>query len=149
MDLQIDKYQSLEEAINRVDEALARNAHRQEMVTNKADLKKLLEEEIQLMNNKKKALENLQKAQQKELNSVISDLKKSGFVFDGNELVKDGVTGGTVADRLLDAQNWANSATGSEKEWRKKDTLYLQEKINLYYELVGKVNDTNNYSDNY
>lgn len=147
LDLQIDKYQSLEEAINRVDEALARNAHQQEMVTNKADLKKLLDEEIQLMNDKKKALENLQKAQQKELNSVISDLKKSGFVFDGNELVKDGVTGGTVADRLLDAQNWANSATGSEKEWRKKDTLYLQEKINLYYELVGKVNDTNNEID--
>ena len=147
LDLQIDKYQSLEEAINRVDEALARNAHQQEMVTNKADLKKLLEEEIQLMNDKKKALENLQKAQQKELNSVISDLKKSGFEFNGNELVRDGVTGGTVADRLLDAQNWANSATGSEKEWRKKDTLYLQEKINLYYELVGKVNDTNNEID--
>ena len=66
LDLRIDKYTELEEAIKRAEEALSRNQEAQEAVTTKPELKKLLEQEIELMNKKKAALEKLKQAQIKE-----------------------------------------------------------------------------------
>ena len=142
LDLRIDKYTELEEAIKRADEALARNQEAQEAVTKKADLKNLLDEEITLMNKKKAALQNMQKALLSEQKSIKSYLVKAGLKFDGDELVGDKVTGGSVSDRLKNAQNWANSATGSEKEWRIKDTKYLKAQIDAYYDLMNAIGDT-------
>ena len=142
LDLKIDKYQELEEAINRVDEALTRNQQAQETVTTKAELKKLLEEEVKLMERKKKAIGDLQTALKSEQQSLKKQLEKSGLKFDGDELVGDKKFG-TVAKRLEDAQKWANSAKGAEKEWRKNDVLYLQESIERYYELMNQLGDVN------
>ena len=111
-------------------------------MTTKAELKKLLEQEIELMNKKKTALEKLKKAQIQEQQSLKSYLQRAGLKFDGDELVGDKVTGGSVTDRLKDAQNWANKATGAEKEWRINDTKYLKEKIDAYYELMNSIGST-------
>ena len=150
LDLKIDKFEELEEAIKRAEEALARNEEAQNAVTKKADLKKLLEQEIQLMNKKKDALQKLKNAQVQEQQSLKSYLQRAGLKFDGDELVGDRVTGGSIADRLRDAQNWANRATGVEKERRIADTKYLQKQIETYYDLMnsigstqGKLNDLN------
>ena len=120
------------------------------MVTKKADLAKLLQQEIDLMNKKKDALQKLKDAQIKEQQSLKSYLQRAGLIFNGDELVGDRVTGGSVTDRLKDAQNWANKASGAEKEWRIKDTQYLKEQIDTYYDLMtsigstqGEINDLN------
>ena len=142
LDLNINKFTQLEEAINRAEEALQRNYEAQEAVTKKADLAKLLDQEIQLMEKKKNALEQLRQAQIKEQQSLKSYLQRAGLRFDGDELVGDNVTGGTVSDRLKDAQDWANRATGAEKERRIADTKYLQEQIEAYYDLMNAIGST-------
>ena len=142
LDLRIDKYTELEEAIKRAEEALSRNQEAQDAVTTKAELKKLLEQEIELMNKKKTALEKLKQAQIKEQQSLKSYLQRAGLIFNGDELVGDKVTGGSVTDRLKDAQNWANKASGAEKEWRIKDTQYLKEQIDTYYDLMNSIGST-------
>ena len=142
LDLRIDKYTELEEAIKRAEEALSRNQEAQEAVTTKPELKKLLEQEIELMNKKKATLEKLKQAQIKEQQSLKSYLQRAGLIFNGDELVGDKVTGGSVTDRLKDAQNWANKASGAEKEWRIKDTQYLKEQIDTYYDLMNSIGST-------
>lgn len=142
LDLNIDKFTQLEEAINRVEEALQRNAEAQAAVTKKADLRKLLDQEIQLMEKKKNALEQLRQAQIKEQQSLKSYLQRAKLRFNGDELVGDNVTGGSIADRLKDAQDWANRATGEEKERRIADTKYLQEQIEAYYDLMNAIGST-------
>ena len=142
LDLNIDKFTQLEEAINRVEEALQRNAEAQAAITKKADLRKLLDQEIQLMEKKKNALEDLKRAQIQEQQSLKSYLQKAGLRFNGDELVGDNVTGGSIADRLKDAQDWANRATGAEKERRIADTKYLQEQIETYYDLMNAIGST-------
>ena len=142
LDLNINKFTQLEEAINRVEEALQRNAEAQAAVTKKADLRKLLDQEIQLMEKKKNALEQLRQAQIKEQQALKSYLQRAKLRFDGDELVGDNVTGGTVSDRLKDAQDWANRASGAEKEWRIKDTQYLKEQIEAYYDLMNAIGST-------
>lgn len=148
LDLQIDKFQELEEAINRVSEALERNSYAQQMVGTKAELKGLLEEEIALMEKKQKAIGDLQAEIRKEQQALKEWGERAKLKFDGDELVGDWVTGGSIADRLKDAENWVNSASGAEKEWRKNDTLNLKENIERYYELMNKLGDvTNQYNE--
>ena len=142
LDLNINKFTQLEEAINRAEEALQRNYEAQEAVTKKADLAKLLDQEIQLMEKKKNALEQLKQAQIKEQQSLKSYLQRAGLRFNGDELVGDNVTGGSVSDRLKDAQNWANKASGAEKERRIADTKYLKEQIDAYYDLMNAIGST-------
>ena len=147
LDLKIDKYQELQEAINRVSEALERNQQAQEAVTTKAELKTLLEQELQLMEKKKKAIGDLQSALQSEQQALKARLEKSGLLFDGDELVGDKQYG-TIAKRLQAAQDWANAASGAEKEWRKNDSLYLQEMINSYYDLMNQLGSvTSEYNE--
>ena len=148
LDLEIDKFQELEEAINRVSEALERNSYAQQMVGTKAELKGLLTEEIALMEKKQKAIGDLQAEIRKEQQALKEWGHRANLKFDGDELVGDLVTGGSIADRLKDAQDWANSASGAEKEWRKNDTLQVQENIERYYELMNKLGDvTNQYNE--
>lgn len=148
LDLEIDKFQELEEAINRVSEALERNSYAQQMVGTKAELKGLLTEEIALMEKKQKAIGDLQAEIRKEQQALKEWGHRANLKFDGDELVGDLVTGGSIADRLKDAENWANSASGAEKEWRKNDTLQVQENIERYYELMNKLGDvTNQYNE--
>lgn len=148
LDLQIDKFQELEEAINRVSEALERNSYAQQMVGTKAELKGLLTEEIALMEKKQKAIGDLQAEIRKEQQALKEWGERAKLKFDGDELVGDWVTGGSIADRLKDAENWVNSASGAEKEWRKNDTLNLKENIERYYELMNKLGDvTNQYNE--
>lgn len=148
LDLEIDKFQELEEAINRVSEALERNSYAQQMVGTKAELKGLLTEEIALMEKKQKAIGDLQAEIRKEQQALKEWGHRAKLKFDGDELVGDLVTGGSIADRLKDAQDWANRASGAEKEWRKNDTLQVQENIERYYELMNKLGDvTNQYNE--
>lgn len=148
LDLEIDKFQELEEAVNRVSEALERNSYAQQMVGTKAELKGLLTEEIALMEKKQKAIGDLQAEIRKEQQALKEWGERAKLKFDGDELVGDWVTGGSIADRLKDAENWVNSASGAEKEWRKNDTLNLKENIERYYELMNKLGDvTNQYNE--
>ena len=138
----------MEEAINRVSEALERNSHAQQMVGTKAELKGLLTEEIALMEKKQKAIGELQAEIRKEQQALKEWGIRANLKFDGDELVGDLVTGGSIADRLQDAEDWANRASGAEKEWRKNDTLNLKENIERYYELMNKLGDvTNQYNE--
>lgn len=148
LDLKIDKFREYEEAVNRASEALQRNQEAQRMVSSKSELKKLLTDEIDLMKKKKESLGKLQEEYKKEQEFLKSRLEISGLIFKGDEIAGDKITGGSIADRLKDAEKWSNAASGKEKEWRINDTVNFQKNIDAYYELMnqlGKV--TSEYND--
>ena len=149
LDLKIDKFREFEEAVNRASEALERNQQAQRMVNSKSELKSLLADEISLMEKKKESLGKLQAEYKKEQEYLKSRLEISGLIFNKEgEITGDRVTGGSVTDRLKDAEKWSNAASGKEKEWRINDTTNFQKTIDAYYDLMnqlGKV--TSQYND--
>lgn len=149
LDLKIDKFKEFEEAINRASEALQRNQEAQRMVKTKSELKTLLDDEIGLMEKKKEALGKLQSELKKEQQFLQSRLEISNLVFNKNgEIVGDKITGGSVTDRLKDAEKWSNSAKGKEKEWRINDTVNFKDTIDAYYDLMNQLGSvTSQYND--
>lgn len=140
LDLKIDKFKEFEEAINRASEALERNQQAQRMVNSKSELKSLLADEINLMEKKKEALGKLQAEYKKEQQYLQSRLEISNLIFNKEgEIIGDKITGGSVTDRLKDAEKWSNAASGKEKEWRINDTTNFKNTIDAYYDLMNQL----------
>ena len=110
MELEIDRYYALQDAIENVNKALAKNQALQENVATKAEYKKLIEEEINLTNQKIKALENLRKEQLRERDELKASLRQNGFAFDSNNKITN------YANRVRQLQNGANGTTYSDNK---------------------------------
>ena len=82
MESLIDRYYELNDAIKDVENSLKKNQTLQEQTSSYDERKKLMEEEIELLNKQKTALENLKKEQEKELSENKSVLVSYGFTFD-------------------------------------------------------------------
>ena len=130
MELEIDRYYALQDAIENVNKALAKNQALQENVRTKAEYKKLIEEEINLTNQKIKALENLRKEQLRERDELKASLRQNGFAFDSNNNITN------YANRLRQLQNWANGITNpDQKEAAIAQVNAIKEMIDKYTEL--------------
>ena len=130
MELEIDRYYALQDAIENVNKALAKNQALQENVRTKAEYKKLIEEEINLTNQKIKALENLRREQERERDELKASLKSNGFTFDGNNNITN------YANRLRQLQNWANGITNpDQKEAAIAQVNAIKEMVDKYTEL--------------
>lgn len=110
LQLEIDRYYALNDAIENVNKALAKNRALQENVTTKEEYKKLINEELSLLAQKQKALENLRKEQEKERDEMKKSLQSNGFTFDSNNNITN------YAKRLQELQNWANKFTNPEQK---------------------------------
>lgn len=129
LDLQISRYKTLEDAITNVNNALDMNKQLQEIKTGQ-DRVKLIEQEISLLNQKKQSLEALQSEQRRERAELENTLRNQGFNIDGQGLVSN------YSQILNSKQNWANSASGEEKERRKQIVEDLKNTVDKYTELV-------------
>ena len=110
LDLEIDRYYALNDAIENVNKALAKNSALQENVSSKEEYKKLIQEELDLLAQKQKALENLRAEQEKERDELKNTLQSNGFKFDSNNNITN------YAQRLKELQNWANSFTDADQK---------------------------------
>lgn len=129
LELLTDRYYKLNAALTEVEKNLDKNRALQEQVSSKEEYKKLVEEEISLLKQKKTALENILKEQQKERQELKSTLSNSGFKFDSNGNITNAM------ERLQALTKAANSLSGEAKEAAIEQVKALQDLIEAYDEL--------------
>jgi hypothetical protein len=129
MELEIDRYYTLNDAITDVENALSKLQAERDKITTKSAYKKSMQKEIDLINQQIQALQNLNKEQTKERNEIKSTLSKNGFKFDSTGDITN------YASRLKALQNSANSKSGAKKESAIAQVEYLVELIERYNEL--------------
>lgn len=110
LDLEIDRYYKINDALNDVNNALEKNRTLQDQTSDYNKRKKLMDEEIQLLNKQKSLLEDLRKEQEKELGEKRSFLSSYGFTFDGDGNITN------YASKLKQLQDQANSLSGDAKK---------------------------------
>ena len=129
LELEIDRYYELNDAIKDLENALSSLQAKREQITTKADYRKSIEEEIALVNKQITAYQNLLKEQQKERNEIKSTLSKNGFKFDGDGDISN------YATQLKKLQDSANKKTGEAKEQAIAQVEALADLIKKYDEL--------------
>lgn len=128
LDLQIDRYYDLQDAIDDVNNALDKNQTLQERATG-VEKAKLMKEEIQLYKDLQKATQDLVKEQQKERDELKKTISSYGGTFDSN---------GDLKDRkkwLEGLQAQVNKLSGEAKEAKKEEVEALMSVIEKYEEL--------------
>ena len=128
LDLQIDRYYDLQDAIDDVNNSLDKNQTLQERATG-VEKAKLMKEEIQLYKDLQKATQDLVKEQQKERDELKKTISSYGGTFDSN---------GDIKNRkkwLEGLQAQVNKLSGEAKEAKKSEIEALMSVIEKYEEL--------------
>lgn len=133
LDLVIDRYYELNDALDDVNNALEMNRQLQKMATNVETTKKLHEEEIKLLNEKLEATKKLQLEQRNDMLDQKNLLSSAGFKFDKEGNLTN------YSSRLKELQNYANSLTGEAKEAQIEYVNSIVDVIDAYTTLA---NDT-------
>lgn len=139
-----DRYYDLNEAMSSVENALS-NLNTEMENANDKEKVKLLEKEINLYNQKRTALQNLLKEQQKEANEYRNNtLGKAGFKFNVDGSISN------YSQRMNALQSWANSF--SDTDDRKKEAQEYYKEISKltedYFSLIKKtIPETQNKID--
>ena len=128
LDLQIDRYYDLQDAIDDTNNALEKNQTLQERATG-TQKAKLMKEEIQLYKDLQKATQDLVKEQQKERDELKKQIESQGGKFDSNGDLKDRKK---WLERL---QAQVNKLSGDAKEAKKAEVENLMSIIEKYEEL--------------
>lgn len=136
MEVETDRYYDLNNAIEKVNDALEINDILSKNANDDAKLKHI-KEEISLYNQKRQALEKLQAEQKKELSEFKNSLSKNGFTFGADGNISN------LNSRLKSLESWANSASGTEKENRQTTVKNIESMIDSYEDLRDKVSDIN------
>ena len=135
--LVIDKFQTLNQKIDNVNnslekyEILAENA-------NPKDRLEYLQKEIELYEKKKKLLIDLYNAQQKELASLKKQLTAQGFIIDNQGVITNYET------QLNKLQANANKLSGTAKENAIERVKELEDIIKEFVALNNEIQDTDN-----
>lgn len=136
IEVETDRYYDLNNAIEKVNDALEINDILSKNANDDAKLK-YIKEEISLYNQKRQALEKLQAEQKKELSEIRNSLSGNGFTFDADGNISN------LNSKLKSLESWANSASGTEKENRQTTVKNIQSMIDSYEDLRDKVSDIN------
>lgn len=136
IEVETDRYYDLNNAINKVNDALEINDILSKNANDDAKLK-YIKEEISLYNQKRQALEKLQAEQKKELSEIRNSLSGNGFTFDADGNISN------LNSKLKNLESWANSASGTEKENRQTTVKNIQSMIDSYKDLRDKISDIN------
>lgn len=133
LELEIDRYYELNDALDDVNNALEKNRDLQKKAQTVSATKKLHKEEIDLLNQKLEALKKLQAEQRMDMTEQKNTLKSAGFKFD-----KDGNLT-NYSSRLKELQKYANSLKGEAKEAQIEYVNSIMDVIDAYTSLS---NDT-------
>ena len=130
LELKINRYYELENAIKRVENALSLNKTKQENAS-ASEKVKLMKQEVELLKEKQTLIEKNRKELNKEANELKKTLQSNGFKFDANGQITN------YEKRLLELQKATNKLTGSKKENQKEKVEGLVDAIERYTELVN------------
>ena len=133
LDLQIDRYYELNDALDDVNNALELNRKLQSMSDNVTKTKDLHKEEIDLLNQKLEALKKLQAEQRMDLTQQKNTLLSAGFKFDKEGNITN------YSSQLKAMESYANSLKGDAKESQKE---YVQSIMGIIDAYTSLSNDT-------
>ncbi len=131
LELAIDRYYELNDALEDVNNALEKNSIQRDNADTIEEYNKLVEEEIKLTNQKITALENLRKEQEKEASELKSALSSQGITFDSSGNVNN------YASRLQQLQDQANKLSGTAKETAIANVNAVKDMIDEYTTLTN------------
>ena len=131
LELAIDRYYELNDALQDVNNALEKNKIQRDNADTIEEYNRLVEEEVRLTNQKIKALENLRKEQEKEASELRNALKSQGVSFDSDGNITN------YASRLQSLQNAANKLTGEAKENAIANVNAVKDMIDQYTTLTN------------
>lgn len=131
IETKVDRYKQLEDALNDVNNALAMNKILQEEARG-TDKIKYMKEEINLLNQKKRALDNEEEEKKREARELENKLRKRGFSI-GNGNINN------YKKRLEQIRNTVNAMANSnkKKEDAKKDYEELEKAANRYFDVTS------------
>ena len=133
LELEIDRYYELNDALDDVNNALEKNRALQKKAETVSATKKLHKEEIDLLNQKLEALKKLQAEQRMDMTEQKNTLKSAGFKFDKEGNLTN------YSSRLKELQKYANSLKGEAKEAQIEYVNSIMDVIDAYTSLS---NDT-------
>lgn len=125
-----DRYFELDNALTKVNNDLELNATKQEKASGE-DLKKLQEDQVELLNKKKKILKQLLTEYKQESEEIKVSLQQQGVAFD-----KDGAIT-NYNEVIKKAQDYANSLSGDSKKSAINAVKELQSQMKRYSELTS------------
>ena len=130
LDLVIDRYYELENAMKRVENALSLNKTKQENAT-ATEKVKLMKEEVELLKEKQELTEKYRKELTKEANELKKSLSKNGVLFDSQGNITN------YAKLLTQLEKSANKLSGEAKENKINAIEKLVDDIERYTELIN------------
>lgn len=109
LELTINRYHDLEDALNDVEKALKKNQVLQKTAT-PTEKVKLMKEEIELYKQQQKLLKEIWDEQKKETAEIKQELMKQGFIFDQFGNIQN------YTSQLIAFEKKANALSGTQKE---------------------------------
>lgn len=131
LELAIDRYYELNDALEDVNNALEKNSIQRDNADTIEEYNRLVEEEIKLTNQKITALENLRKEQEKEASELKEALSSQGITFDSSGNVTN------YSQRLQQLQDQANKLSGTAKETAIANVNAVKDMIDQYTTLTN------------
>lgn len=131
LELTIDRYYALNDAISDVTNALEANRREQEKAEGKQRLAKLFEEELKLLEKQKKAYEDLHKEQLNQAQDYRNAIANAGFSMDGEGNITNYQT------QLQNMVNYANSLKGEAKSAQIEYVKSISSIIDAYTTLTN------------
>lgn len=130
-EVKIDRYKQLQDAIDDVNNSLSKNNILQEQVKGKDKLK-YIKEEISLLNQKRKALKDIEKEMQKEARELENKLKKQGLNAKNGDITN-------YVSKLEAQKRKVNSMANTDKNKEKaiKELEELIKTADRYFELTS------------
>ncbi len=125
-----NRYYELDTALTKVNNELELNATKQEKASGE-DLKKLQEEQVSLLNKKKKILKQLLTEYKQESEEIKVSLQQQGVAFDSD---------GTITNYnqvIKKAQDYANSLSGDSKKSAIQAVKDLKAEMDSYTKLTS------------
>ena len=131
LELIIDRYYELNDALDDVNNALELNRQLQSSATDLGTTKKLHKEEIELLNKKLEAMKKLQLEQRNEMLDAKNLITSAGFKTDNEGNITN------YSSRLKELQKYVNSLKGDAKEAQKAYVQSIVDAIEAYTTLTN------------
>ena len=131
LELVIDRYYELNDALADVNNKLEMNRKLQDNTRDLATRKKLMEEEVELLKQQLETTEKLRLEQRNELLDNKNQLSRAGFKFDSEGNITN------YATRLKEMQKYANSLSGDAKEAEIEYVKSIESIISTYTTLAN------------
>lgn len=128
LEIAIDRYYELSDALNDVEQALKKNQALQKSASPTKKIE-LMKEEIKLYKQQADAIKAIYNEQKKEASELKKKLQKQGFSFDENGDITN------YGKKLLELQKKANALTGERKSAAIEATKAIMEMIEQYDKL--------------